>query len=89
MGPGAHVLGADVPLEVAGVCEHLGGQTPLLAPLWAQFWPLGRGGGGGGRVSPLLCPLRRAWPGGVSAVAVTRWTARGELPLSARLSPQR
>lgn len=40
MSPGADVLGTDVPLQVAGVREHLGGQTPLLTPLLAPFWPL-------------------------------------------------
>lgn len=48
--PGSYVLGADVALQVAGVGEHLGGQTPLLAPPLAQFRPLG------GALSAALAP---------------------------------
>lgn len=36
--PRAHMLGADVPLQVAGVREHLGRQMPAVCAPFTPFW---------------------------------------------------
>lgn len=64
VGPGADMLGADVPLQVAGVREHLGTQT-LSAGAPSSSFGLLEG------VSLATLPLPQVWPGQVSAVVVT------------------
>lgn len=66
VGPGAHVLGADVPLQVAGVREHLGGR---------RYWPVPfldapRRALGQGPASLPLGPARPNWPAQVSTAAL-------------------
>lgn len=59
VGPGTHVLGADVSLQVAGVREHLGTQTLachilLVAPCgpWVRSWDGGLTGSSVPRPEP-------------------------------------